>query len=154
MSTIDFPRTEPLSQDDVDQFDIDLTETDVGVINRLRVRACTPAFIADELDTDQSYIRQRLNRLLEHDYIVRVHRGLYEPVRCDRCDAPALPFHEVITNRLPATPMEQVDPGDEAPEGEIDLVQFQLCSACHEDWNSQPPGGQQELLADIDYQNF
>lgn len=145
---------DPLSEEEAEQFDIELSETDRGIVNHLRFRTCTPAFIAESLDIDQSYVRQRLSRLVEHGYVTRVHHGLYEPVRCDRCEEFALPHFDVVTNRLPPMPMEQVDPGEETPEGETDLVQFKLCSQCHGEWENKPWDVQHEMLEEISYEGL
>lgn len=57
-----------------------LNETDAGILDLLRVGRVTPRYAAGELDRQQPYINQRLKRLLEHEHVRRVDRGLYELV--------------------------------------------------------------------------
>lgn len=58
--------------------DDDLNATDRDIIRLLEVGRCTPRYLAAELDLQQPYVSQRLRRLVEHDRVRRVDRGLYE----------------------------------------------------------------------------
>jgi hypothetical protein len=66
--------------------DEDLNETDEGIVQMLQEGRCTPRYIAKELDRQQPYINQRLKRLVEHDHVERVDRGLYELASDPRAD--------------------------------------------------------------------
>ena len=69
-----------------------LNDTDAGILDLLRVGRVTPRYAARELDRQQPYINQRLKRLVEHEHVRRVDRGLYELVddpRGDQEDATA-----------------------------------------------------------------
>lgn len=56
----------------------DLNDTDEGILDMLAEGRCTPRYIAGELDLQQPYVNQRLKRLVEHDHVERIDRGLYE----------------------------------------------------------------------------
>jgi len=58
--------------------DIDLSPTDRAILEMLREGRCTPAFISSERDYSRQHIRNRLQRLTEHGYVTRLHKGLYE----------------------------------------------------------------------------
>lgn len=55
----------------------DFTETERGMLRMLAEGRCTPAYMADELDVQQEYVRNRLAVLCRHEPVKRVHRGLY-----------------------------------------------------------------------------
>jgi len=56
----------------------DLNATDESILRLLSDGRCSPGFLASELDLQQPYVSQRLKRLVEHDHVRRVDRGLYE----------------------------------------------------------------------------
>lgn len=55
-----------------------LNPTDHAVLDMLQEGRCTAAYIAAEHDYTRQNVRNRLNRLVEHGYVARVHKGLYE----------------------------------------------------------------------------
>lgn len=57
---------------------MELNATDRQILAKLREGRGTPRYLADELSRNTSYISQRLKRLREEEYVVRVHRGLYK----------------------------------------------------------------------------
>ncbi|WP_324662338.1 helix-turn-helix transcriptional regulator [Haloarcula sediminis] len=58
--------------------EIDLSPTDEAILEMLREGRCTPAYIATERDYSRAHVRNRLQRLTEHGYVTRLHKGLYE----------------------------------------------------------------------------
>ena len=58
--------------------DIDLSPTDRAILEMLREGRCSPAYIAAERDYSRQHVRNRLQRLTEHNYVTRLHKGLYE----------------------------------------------------------------------------
>ncbi|OYR39939.1 winged helix-turn-helix domain-containing protein [Halorubrum sp. Hd13] len=60
--------------------DIDLSPTDRAILEMLEEGRCTPAYIAAEHDYTRAHVRNRLQRLTEHGYVSRLHKGLYELV--------------------------------------------------------------------------
>jgi DeoR/GlpR family transcriptional regulator of sugar metabolism len=58
--------------------DIDLSPTDRAIFEMLREGRCTPAYIAEEHGYSRAHVRNRLQRLTEHNYVTRLHKGLYE----------------------------------------------------------------------------
>lgn len=58
--------------------EIDLNPTDNSILDVLHGGRCTPAFIAAEEDYTRGNVKNRLDRLEEHGYVTKVHRGLYE----------------------------------------------------------------------------
>jgi DNA-binding Lrp family transcriptional regulator len=58
--------------------DDDLNRTDRDILRLLKAGRCTPRYLANELDLQQPYVSQRLRRLVEHNRVRRVDRGLYE----------------------------------------------------------------------------
>lgn len=56
----------------------DFTDTEVGILDMLEQGRCTPAYIAEELDVSQEYVRGRLGDLHRLGLVEKVHRGLYE----------------------------------------------------------------------------
>lgn len=65
----------------MDWEDIDeeqFTETELGILEMLREGRCTPAYIADELNVTQEYVRNRLGDLQRLGLVNQVYRGLYE----------------------------------------------------------------------------
>jgi DNA-binding IclR family transcriptional regulator len=57
---------------------IDLSPTDRAILEMLREGRATPAYIATETDYSRQHVRNRLQRLTEHGYVTRLHKGLYE----------------------------------------------------------------------------
>lgn len=66
--------------------EIHLNPTDHAALNMLEQGRCTAAYIADKHDYSRQNVRNRLNRLVEHGYVERVHKGLYELVEDPRGD--------------------------------------------------------------------
>jgi Mn-dependent DtxR family transcriptional regulator len=67
-----------LSMDRSDIDESEFTETELGILDMLSQGRCTPAYIADELDVSQEYVRDRLRDLKRLGLVEQVHRGLYE----------------------------------------------------------------------------
>jgi DNA-binding MarR family transcriptional regulator len=65
--------------------DIKLNPTDQVILGMLREGRCTPSYIAEEHDYSRQNVTNRLNRLVEHGYVNRVHTGLYELIRDPDC---------------------------------------------------------------------
>jgi len=62
--------------DDIDEGEF--TETELGILRMLEEGRCTPAYIADELDVSQEYVRGRLGDLERLGLVRSPYRGLYE----------------------------------------------------------------------------
>ena len=60
--------------------DIRLNLTDKAILKMLREGRCTRSFIAEEHGYSRQNVTTRLNRLVEHSYVSKVHTGLYELV--------------------------------------------------------------------------
>jgi DNA-binding IclR family transcriptional regulator len=58
--------------------EVDLSPTDKAILEMLREGRCTPAYIAAEQSYSRQHVRNRLQRLTEHNYVTRLHKGLYE----------------------------------------------------------------------------
>jgi DNA-binding transcriptional ArsR family regulator len=56
----------------------DLSDTEVAILEMLADGRCTPAFIADEIDRSQEYVRERLGELRRLGLVESPYRGLYE----------------------------------------------------------------------------
>lgn len=56
----------------------DLAPVDDVILDLLHEGRITTPYASEETGYSQQYVRDRLNRLLEHDVIRKVHRGLYE----------------------------------------------------------------------------
>lgn len=54
------------------------TDTELAILDMLEKGRCTPAFIADELDVTQEYVRSRLGDLKRLGLVEQVYRGLYK----------------------------------------------------------------------------
>lgn len=59
----------------------DFTDTELGILDMLEEGRCTPAYIAEELEVSQEYVRDRLRDLKRLGLVEQVHRGLYELAR-------------------------------------------------------------------------
>lgn len=57
---------------------IDLNPTDEAILDELQEGRCTPSFIAKRHGYSRGNVRNRLDRLVEHDYVQHLDRGLYE----------------------------------------------------------------------------
>jgi len=64
--------------------DISLNPTDKAIIEMLEEGRCTPTYIAEENDYTRGNVRNRLDRLVEHGYVRKLSRGLYELVEDPR----------------------------------------------------------------------
>ena len=63
---------------------IDLNRTDLLALRELRRgRRASPSFVANEHDYTRQNVRNRLGRLSEHEYVVRLYKGLYELAEYD-----------------------------------------------------------------------
>jgi len=60
--------------------EIPLNPTDRAILDMLEDGRCTPAFIAEEKGYTRGNVKNRLDRLVEHGYVERLHRGLYQLV--------------------------------------------------------------------------
>lgn len=58
--------------------DIQLNPTNKAILEMLRKGRCTPSYIAEEHGHSRQNVINRLNRLVEHGYVFKVHTGLYE----------------------------------------------------------------------------
>ena len=58
--------------------DLKLNPTDKVILDMLREGRCTPSYIADAHDYSRQNVTNRLNRLVEHEYVHKIHTGLYE----------------------------------------------------------------------------
>ena len=67
--------------------EINLNPTDNAILDMLRDGRCTPSFIAREHDYTRGNVKNRLDRLVEHDYVKRLDRGLYELANDPRGDS-------------------------------------------------------------------
>jgi len=62
---------------------MELNKTDQLILAKLREGRCTPRYLSDELDRNQSYVSQRLRHLQDEGHVDRVHRGLYRSAAVD-----------------------------------------------------------------------
>lgn len=56
----------------------EFTQTELEILEMLEEGRCTPAYIADELDKTQEYVRGRLRELKRLGLVDDLYRGLYE----------------------------------------------------------------------------
>lgn len=56
----------------------DLNETDEKILDQLQEGRVTPQFVADQIDISRPYASDKLRRLVEHGYVVKLASGLYE----------------------------------------------------------------------------
>lgn len=61
-----------------DRSDIDLNPTDRAILEVLREGRATPHYLASRTDYTRGNVTSRLRRLVEHGYVEKVHKGLYE----------------------------------------------------------------------------
>lgn len=61
-----------------EQIGIDLRDVDVEILELLAEGRCTPRYLSKQIGVVQQYISQRLTRLIDHELVERVDRGLYE----------------------------------------------------------------------------
>lgn len=86
--------------------DIELNDADEEILDVLEDGRNTPSILADCLGYSREYVAQRLKRLVEHDRVVRVGRGLY-----------GLPKYE--SGRGPPSAADQGESGD-SPESAVE----------------------------------
>jgi len=55
-----------------------LSPSDEEILDVLQGGRGTAPYIADEIDSSNGHVRNRLRRLEEHDHVTRVYEGLYE----------------------------------------------------------------------------
>lgn len=65
----------------------DLNPTDETILDMLHDGRCTAAYIAAEASYSRGNVRNRLNRLVEHDHVTRLHKGLFELDNDPRTDS-------------------------------------------------------------------
>jgi len=58
--------------------EISLNPTDEAIIKMLQDGRCTPSYIAESHGYSRQNVTNRLNRLVEHGYVTKIHTGLYE----------------------------------------------------------------------------
>lgn len=63
-----------------------LNDADEKILDELHDGRATPQLLAGRLDTDRSYVNQRLKRLVEHDHVTKPAAGLYELIDDPRKD--------------------------------------------------------------------
>lgn len=90
----------------------DLNETDREILGMLQEGRCTPRYLAGELDRQQPYINQRLKRLVEHDHVERIDRGLYEIRDDPRTSSDSAAPHETQTE----PEIQDISSGDSVPD--------------------------------------
>ena len=56
----------------------DLAPVDEAILNLLHEGRITAPYASEETDYSKQYVRERLRRLVEHNVIRKVHKGLYE----------------------------------------------------------------------------
>lgn len=56
----------------------DLAPVDEAILDLLHEGRITAPYASEEIDYSKQYVHERLNRLVEHDMVRKVHRGLYE----------------------------------------------------------------------------
>ena len=61
-----------------------LNPTDREILDRLQEGRCTAAYIATEAGYSKGNIRNRLMRLVEHNYVEQLGGGLYELIEDPR----------------------------------------------------------------------
>lgn len=62
----------------------DLSPVDEVILDLLREGRVTAPYVSDESDYSLQYVRDRLNRLVEHGNVRKVYEGLYELVEDPR----------------------------------------------------------------------
>jgi DNA-binding transcriptional ArsR family regulator len=60
--------------------EIELIDTDVNILDELKKGRNTPTNLSRRVDISRNYASARLKRLVEHDYVEKPDRGLYELV--------------------------------------------------------------------------
>lgn len=63
---------------DRDEIEIDLSDTDIALLDLMEEGRVTPRYAAGEIDKSRPHVTNRLKRLTEHEIVERVDRGLYE----------------------------------------------------------------------------
>jgi hypothetical protein len=64
----------------------DLGPADKALLDLLNEGRITAPYAAEEADYSLQYVRDRLNRLVEHGNAKKIYEGLYELVDDPRCD--------------------------------------------------------------------
>lgn len=62
----------------------DLSPADKEILKMLRDGRVTAPFVAHETEYSLQYVRDRLNRLVEHGHVTKIYEGLYELVKDPR----------------------------------------------------------------------
>lgn len=66
---------------DAEDVDIGLSDVDQQILEMLKEGRCTPRYIATEIGKSRPHVANRLKRLVEHDLVQKIDRGLYESER-------------------------------------------------------------------------
>ena len=64
--------------------EVEMNPTDHKALDLLSEGRITPSYLAEKHGCTRQNASSRLNRLVEHEYARRVHRGLYELVEDPR----------------------------------------------------------------------
>jgi predicted transcriptional regulator len=101
----------------------DLNQTDKLILTKLTEGRCTPGYLAEELSKSQSYISQRLRRLRDGEYVVRVDRGLYEHVNYqNRYVRPKEKLNSIIEPDSTILLQEEDSTETDSSKGEISIT--------------------------------
>lgn len=74
------------TDDKNEQTGLEMNPTDNAVLDMLREGRVTPRLVAETYDYSRQNVSNRLNRLVEHGYVRKVTRGLYELVEDPRSE--------------------------------------------------------------------
>lgn len=58
--------------------EIKLNPTDNAILDMLQLGRCSPTYIAQKQDYSRQNVTNRLGRLVEHGYVIKLAPGLYE----------------------------------------------------------------------------
>lgn len=97
----------------------DLSETERDILEMLEEGRCTPAYVAEEIDRSQEYVRERLRELARLGIVDNVHRGLYELADEEREDGDVVETSE----RAPEPESDEREQLRELLSGEGDLLE-------------------------------
>ncbi len=75
-----------------------LNKTDKMILVKLREGRCSPRYLSKELEKSQPYINQRLKKLKNLNYVVKIDRGLYAHSKRPTKTLDAEKMHEELTN--------------------------------------------------------
>lgn len=75
---------------------MELNDTDSLILAKLTEGRCTPRYLSTELSKQQPYVSQRLKKLCDNGYVVRIDRGLYQHANLDYAKVDA---HDAVQSR-------------------------------------------------------